>query len=244
MKNRNATLHVFALQCAICAICILPLASCSQSGAQPTLDGKSFIVVSIPDGQSSEDMVETISFANGMFDDDGCHVWGFGTGAATYGGTEEKTTFEATTTSATDGSMMWKGTVSDGKISGEMIWHKEGQADIKYHFKSMEADMVSLDGRSFDLNYMVNDSMTTEKVTFKGGKFESPACYEWGFSPAPYLAWRSGNDIKWQSIYASEKEGYMIFSGKVNGGNIEGSQYWHKDGQADETTMISGMEAK
>jgi hypothetical protein len=42
------------------------------------------------------------------------------------------TTFEATTTSAKEGKIVWKGTVRGETLEGTLVWSKPGQKDIEY----------------------------------------------------------------------------------------------------------------
>lgn len=221
---------------------ILPQTSCSQSGNKTvSVDGKKFAVLCMEKSNPSSAEYENITFSNGMFDNEGCHIWGFADGKYTAHKQGENIQFEATTNSAKEGSMIWKGTITGDKILGDMIWRKEGQEDIQYTFGNMDLKMASLDGKSFVCTTMQGDSSVTEEVSFNNGKFESPACYQWGFSAAPYNAWQSGSNIMWQSLYNSDKEGWMLFRGTIADGNYQATSYWRKEGQEDQTDTYIGM---
>ena len=61
------------------AVFLAPNYSCSQSSAQPaSLDGRSFTIVSMEKGKPETAELETMQFKDGMMDNEGCHIWGFG----------------------------------------------------------------------------------------------------------------------------------------------------------------------
>lgn len=217
----------------------LPFVSCSQSSKEISIDGKSFTVLTMEKGKPETATLETITFNGGMFDNEGCHIYGFGNGKYTATKDGSNYNFDATTTSSKEGSMMWKGMVMGDILHGEMVWHKEGQADIVYTFNSDQIKMASLDGKTFTTEMKSGDSMVIEEITFKNGMFDSPGCLQWGFAPAPYQAWEMNGKIMWQSLYTSSKEGIMFFTGNVNGNAITVNNLWMKAGQNDsyETSM-------
>ena len=101
---------------------------------------------------------------------------------------------------------------------------------------------VSLDGKTYVLTMNEDGKTMTEEVKFNNGMFESPECYQWGFSAAPYKAWEENGSIRWESEYTSEKEGKMMFTGTISGNTLSGNELWHKEGQSDENTPLQGME--
>jgi hypothetical protein len=241
MKNQK--LSIYAIIAAILFTGTLPNASCSQSQSKAenvSLDGKKFTIIMMEPGRPETATISTASFLNGMFDDEICHIYGYT--AAKYSATKngENYNFEAKISSPTEGTETYKGIVMGDKIHGEVLWHKEGQADITYVFSNMEHTITSLDGKVYVCEVNKGDSTMTEEISFVNGNLESALCYEWGFSASPYMAWQMHEKTMWQSLYKSEKEGWMLFSGSVNGNQISGSQYWRKDGQADVVVNFSG----
>lgn len=216
-----------------------PLVSCSQSNKEVSIDGKKFTVLTMESGKPETAALETITFNNGMFDNEGCHIYGFGNGKYMATKNGDNYSFEATTTSPKEGTMKWKGMVMGDVLHGEMVWHKDGQADIHYTFNSADIKMSSLDGKTYTTQMKSGDSMIVEEVTFKNGVFDSPGCMLWGFAPAPYQAWEMNGKIMWQSLYTSSNEGMMLFTGSATGNEITINNYWVKEGQnsAYETSM-------
>ncbi len=235
MKNLSKPTNLFSATLIITTIIALslPFVSCSQSNKEVSIDGKTFTVLSMEKGKPETAVLETITFKSGMFDNLGCHIYGFADGKYTAEKNGDNYNFEATTTSAKEGTMMWKGMVMGDVLHGEMVWHKEGQADISYTFNSANIKMTSLDGKIFTTEMKSGDSMMVEEITFKNGMFDSPGCYQWGFAAAPYQAWEMDGKIMWQSMYTSSNEGMMLFTGMVDGNNITVNNYWHKEGQND-----------
>lgn len=60
---------------------IAPDFSCSRSGGDPAIDGKQYTIVNMEAGKPETAVLEQVSFDNGLFDDVGCHIWGFGNGS-------------------------------------------------------------------------------------------------------------------------------------------------------------------
>jgi len=239
MKSTNPKSALLSALLIMIAIS-LPFISCSQSGKDVSVDGKTFTVVTMEKGKPETSNLEKITFTGGMFDNEGCHIWGFGNGKYTATKDGENYNFQATTTSAKEGQMIWSGMVMGDMIHGDMIWKKEGQADMAYTFSSMDIKMVSLDGKVFTVGLPSGDSLMVEDFTYNNGKFESPACYEWGFTAAAYHAWESDGNIQWQSLYESPKEGKMLFWGTIKGNEMTATQLWTKEGQDDIYYTING----
>jgi len=239
MKSAGA-LPLLLLSGILCASLIL---SCTASGKEgPLLDGKSFTVITMPDGNSAEAMMENITFAAGRFDNDNCHLWGFGDGAYTAKESGDSIAFTATTTSSTEGTMEWTGTLRGDALSGSMVWKKAGQDDMHYVFTSKNIMRVDLNGKKFAVEYADGDSVLKETVTFNNGMFESPACYTWGFTAAAYQAYTLDNVTHFQSIYSSAAEGKMLFYGTIRDTTLTGTQFWTKAGQADNYYPMTGTE--
>lgn len=217
--------------------------SCSATDKTgPLLDGKSFTVITLPNGNPAEAMLEKITFANGRFDNNNCHLWGFGDGEYTATAMGDSIVFNATTNSPKEGTMVWNGTVKGETLSGKMTWSKQGQDNLEYTFSSKNIEMANLNGKSYAIEFVLGDSADADTITFNNGKFESPACYAWGFTAAPYDAYVFNGETHFQSVYKNEKEGTMLFYGIINGSNISGTQFWTKEGQADSYYAIKGKE--
>lgn len=149
-KKKNNKSFTTLLIASIMFAVALPLASCSQTKSeantetkpsttqteeQPTLDGKSFAIQTMEKDKPETATAETCVFADGYFDNLECHQYGFSKGkyTATQKG-EGVMQFESTMDGGKEGSMTFKGEVNMGNIKGDMVWKKEGQADINYTF--------------------------------------------------------------------------------------------------------------
>ena len=100
------------------------------------LDGKKFSVDSGEKGKPADKAVETLTFKDGKFHSLACDQYGFGDGAYTTTKAAAGTAWEADTTSAKEGKIHWKGTVTGDAVEGTFVWTKAGQAPIEYWFKS------------------------------------------------------------------------------------------------------------
>ena len=103
------------------------------------LDGRSFRVDLGRKGEGREE-TEVVEFAGGRFHSPLCDAYGFGSGAYTTralpgGGLE----FEATCTSTTDGTNVWRGVVRDRTIEGTLTWSKPGEAAVEHWLRGSEA---------------------------------------------------------------------------------------------------------
>jgi hypothetical protein len=97
------------------------------------LDGRSFDVVVTEEGKESGDK-DQIVFKDQQFESVGCRQYGFGPVAYTTELSDGVVTFQATSTSPTDGTIEWRGTVEADRIEGQMLWHKQGQKDLAYSY--------------------------------------------------------------------------------------------------------------
>jgi hypothetical protein len=106
----------------------------SMAVSSETLDGKQF--VAIVDGEE-----DILTFHDGTFHSSSCDEHGFGPGEYTSQQTEDGISFEAKTTSADNGQMVWTGKVKDDKIVGSYHWTKEGMLDTKERTENFEGSM-------------------------------------------------------------------------------------------------------
>jgi hypothetical protein len=100
------------------------------------LDGKSFPVDSGEKGKPAGKDKEVLTFKDGKMHSSACDAYGFGEGMYAANKSGGVTTFEADTTSKTDGKIHWRGTVRGDVVEGTFVWNKSGQAPIEYWFKS------------------------------------------------------------------------------------------------------------
>ena len=214
--------------------------SCSNSNAQATLDGKSFTIYIMEGNKPEAESSETLTFSGGMLESDLCFLWGFGKAAYTSKKDGKAIQYDATMTSSTEGTMHWTGSVEGDKLTGDMIWHKEGQDDIHYMYGTDGFTPASLDGKSFSVEMKMGDSTMTETMSFANGNFESPGCYQYGFTATPYKAWLTNGKICFQCLYKSPKEGMMLWNGTLDGNKLNITEMWHKEGQADIYEMYTG----
>ncbi|MBC8173051.1 MAG: hypothetical protein H7X71_04010 [Chitinophagales bacterium] len=128
----SCIVYIFVLSC------IIPKYSCSQTKSDgAALDGKNFTVTTMEKDKPETGVKENITFAEGYFDNEQCHEWGFTKGKYTSKKSgEDLVSFEATTESPAEGKMEWTGTVDHGKLKGDMVWKKQGQGDMYYTFAS------------------------------------------------------------------------------------------------------------
>lgn len=226
----------------ITLVLLSPLSSCSQSKANQ-LDGKKFTIVTMEKDKPITAAVEHAEFSNGKFFTQECARWGFESGKYTSDAKKDVTTFESTLLSANEGKMIFTGTITGNTIEGTMVWSKQGQDDIHYVFATgdkLPDAAAKLDGQSLQVKFTDASGEQDETITFNNGMLESPACYQWGFSPATYSAKIMGDKIQFESTYTSEKEGTMYFTGYIAGGEVTGNQLWKKEGQADINYTITG----
>jgi hypothetical protein len=109
------------------AFVAVALFSANALAQQPSLDGKSF------QGTMKDDkgkaFADTFEFANGQFHSSACDKYGFGRASYTL---QPDGRFEATTVSAKEGTMQWRGQVQGSNLQGEAIWLKPGKAPVRY----------------------------------------------------------------------------------------------------------------
>lgn len=98
-----------------------------------TLEGRVFKIENYTGGKL--DGIETMTFKNGMVENDECVKWGFAPNAYT---SDENCNFKFTLVSDQEGKMEWAGQASGTSVNGTMVWTKAGQDDIHYTFKGEE----------------------------------------------------------------------------------------------------------
>lgn len=86
--------------------------------ADNLLDGKTFVA-------TVDNEKDTLTFADGMFHSSSCDEYGFGKGNYVARQTDNGIAFEAKTTSADNGEMIWAGTIRGDTIKGNYHWTKK-----------------------------------------------------------------------------------------------------------------------
>ena len=104
------------------------------SDATPSLDGMTFTVATGETGKEAGDP-DTLMFTEGNFRSSLCDQYGFDAAPYEISVEGDAKVFTATTQSAAEGSMTWKGTLAGDSLEGEFVWAKEGQDPVTYWFK-------------------------------------------------------------------------------------------------------------
>jgi hypothetical protein len=81
----------------------------------------------------------------------------------------------------------------------------------------------SLDGRNFQGVFIERGKTSgdADTLTFKGGRFHSSACDQYGYSEAPYKAKAVGDMVSFEAETQSPKYGKLVWSGVVRGGKLD-----------------------
>lgn len=99
------------------------------------LDGKTFVGSTGKTGKAKGD-ADTFTFAGGRFRSLACDKYGFGDAPYTAKQEGAKTTFEAETKSAKQGTMKWAGTVEGDTLTGTAVWKKGTKKPVDYWVKA------------------------------------------------------------------------------------------------------------
>jgi hypothetical protein len=131
----NAMRRVVRASCWIVSALLASTSASSWAQAPAgALEGKTFDVVLTEEGKESGDKDQLI-FKDQKFESVGCRQYGFGPVAYTTESADGgATAFQATTSSATEGTIEWRGTAEGDRVEGHMLWKKQGQNDIAYSF--------------------------------------------------------------------------------------------------------------
>jgi hypothetical protein len=216
--------------------------------AQSELDNKTFVVMQTdPSGAASGGNVDVLIFNAGMFESVACRMWGYTPASHTaeaVTSAEGGTAFTSTTTSPSEGSISWSGTVYADRVVGTATWHKEGQDDVTWTFEGGLAS-TALDGRNFAL--VGTDPAGTsspDTLSFAAGMATSSQCTQYGFAPSPY-ATQTDESGATQVMFAafSPTEGLMMWTGEITGDAIAGQFTWTKVGQDNITYTFTGTAA-
>ena len=119
-----------------------------------------------------------------------------------------------------------------------MLWHIPSlfvsplrMADAAERALSSRA---GLDGRSFDGIVLEcgKTSGDADTLIFKGGRFRSTACDQYGYGDGAYTATRSGEAVAFEAETESPKYGKLLWKGVVRGPRLDGTMTMVRDGRA------------
>ena len=96
------------------------------------------------------------------------------------------------------------------------------------------ASPAALDGRSFDGIVLEcgKTSGDADTLIFKGGRFRSTACDQYGYGDGAYTATRSGEAVTFEAETESPKYGKLLWKGVVRGPRLDGTMTMVRDGRA------------
>jgi hypothetical protein len=105
------------------------------------------------------------------------------------------------------------------------------------------AETNALDGRSFEGVFIQRGKTSgdADTLVFKGGRFRSSACDQYGYSDAPYKTAASGDSTLFQAETQSAKYGKLLWSGMVRGGKLDATATMVRDGKSNiENWVVAG----
>ena len=105
------------------------------------------------------------------------------------------------------------------------------------------AARAGLDGRSFDGIVLEcgKTSGDADTLIFKGGRFRSTACDQYGYGDGAYTATRSGEAVVFEAETESPKYGKLLWKGVVRGPRLDGTMTMVRDGRpAGEKWILAG----
>lgn len=87
-----------------------------------------------------------------------------------------------------------------------------------------------LDGKAFSgpTGKMGKDADGTDELQFDNGKLYSVGCADWGFGWGDYSAKVEGNNITFEAVTTSPKDGKIVWSGTINGDTADVTYVWTK----------------
>ena len=110
-----------------------------------TITPMTLLAAGVLDGSTYSTMLDgendVLTFNDGTFHSSSCDEWGFGKGEYTTEAKEDSISFEATTTSEKDGTMVWTGTIQGDTINGSYYWSKKGFFGTKNKTKTFEGSL-------------------------------------------------------------------------------------------------------
>ena len=112
---------------------------------------------------------------------------------------------------------------------------------IVFLISPARAESGLLDGKVFVADAGAKGKSADEKdevITFRDGRFHSSSCDQWGYSKGIYKAKSDGDAIVFETETISEKDGRLVWTGRVRGDAIEGvfthyrNPTWHNKNPA------------
>jgi hypothetical protein len=96
------------------------------------------------------------------------------------------------------------------------------------------ASRAALDGRNFHGVVLEcgKTSGDADTLIFKGGRFRSTACDQYGYGDGPYTATRSGDSVLFEAETESPKYGKLLWKGVVRGPRLDGTMTMVREGRA------------
>ena len=87
-----------------------------------------------------------------------------------------------------------------------------------------------LDGKVFTgpTGKIGKDATETDELKFENGKLYSVGCAEWGFEWGDYSTKVEGDDIGFEAVTTSPKNGKIVWSGTVKGDTMDATYIWTK----------------
>ena len=95
------------------------------------------------------------------------------------------------------------------------------------------AQAISLDGKVFVADAGEKGKLADEKadvITFKDGKFHSSSCDQYGYNKGNYKTSADGDAIVFEVETQSDKDGRLVWKGRVRGDQIEGNFTHYRKG--------------
>jgi len=89
-----------------------------------------------------------------------------------------------------------------------------------------------LDGKVFTgpTGKMGENTTEDDELRFENGKLYSVGCADWGFGSGAYSTKVEGNNITFEAVTTSPKDGKIAWSGTVSGDTIDAIYIWTKKG--------------
>jgi hypothetical protein len=134
-----------------------------------------------------------------------------------------------------------------GVVTACAWMHRHQPADAETWNASKTHDGVgALDGQAFDVTMNEVGKSDTERETmeFRGGRFHSEGCDEYGFTTGPYSATKSGDTVAFVADTSSMQEGVIHWQGSVRGDQVDGRYTWNKSGQSPRDYTFHGTRKK
>lgn len=249
--RRNTTLRIL-LAASLALVCGILPAAMGEGGANGALDGRVFVVEQGKEGEPA-DGKDVYLFRDGKFLTTSLEKW-HGFGASSYVSTVpgETIRFAADTTSKTDGTIRWEGTVRGDRIDVRYTWtgkpkkwYRLGPEPAEYWARSFVAGAEEktagpggptkasnlLDGKTYfvQTGEKGKEADHDDYLVFWDGIFVSSGCVEIDFRKSVYTATREKDGIRFHAETVSPTHGTMIWDGIVRGDVVDATARWiHK----------------